>query len=458
MLHNLQLNNDLYVLKQILESVEPYNPHDNIGHRSLKNLGVWLIAYALTEKSQQYDVVKDLLIKANKPDEVAFAKKIIDKLSNAENLTAIIYDYEHANGMFDIFISDPARLKGFKEKANQVGLGRLIEKHLKVDTSKGADLIFDMNNTVKFAWQDSDPRSHCPAKLVRDKNVFNNEKMNYLTANSNDHAVSYDLVKIIDDMDDLFHVIRLSALQDDGKGPAKQTAVYLIEPVDPKTDLILLQKHYYSIVTSFKSYHYKEIHDSIKKIAKQPNQKNLTIKEVINPEGFDDFTDYHVIVHFPELAGPLKTEEHRLGIYSSFLGKTIGSFYAGDLEYLGQRELEYDVNGGTIKNREELCVLESYMMRNIPSKEVTIDYTVKGPYALVYEANNGADYYPFIINDPRKNLEKTFGSSESYGQVKAEAKSVVSHAKQPLFSKHPYDLRSKHGLDKIKEVFSKKLW
>ncbi len=467
MLRARQLNSDLYLLKQILENVEPYNPNDNIGHRSLKNLGVWLIAYALTEKSQQRDVVKDILIKAKKPDEVDFAKEIIDRLSSADNLTAIIRDYERANGKFDIFIRDPSRLNGFKEKANKVGLGRLIEQHLKVDTSKSADLIFDMNNTVKFAWQDNHRN---PAKLTQDKKVFNNEEINYLTANSNDHAMSYDLVKIIDGMDDLFHVVRLIALQNKDTGSPKETAVYLIEPADPKTDLTLIQKHYYTIISNFKSYHYKEIYDNLNKVAKKAEQKSLVITEVINPKGNPELIDYNVIVHFPELAGPLKTEEKRLGIYSGFLGKTIGSFYAENLEYLGQRELEYDVNGGTIKNREEISIPECGIMRSIRGKEVTIEYTIKGPYAVVYEAGHGydyypgegTDYYPFMITDPRKNLEKTFQSYESYDQVqsssvKPEAKPVISDAKQPMFSKHRYDLRSKHEVDKHKEGPSKKL-
>ncbi len=33
MLRAFQLNSDLYLLKQILENVEPYNPNDNIGYQ-----------------------------------------------------------------------------------------------------------------------------------------------------------------------------------------------------------------------------------------------------------------------------------------------------------------------------------------------------------------------------------------------------------------------------------------
>lgn len=51
-------------LKQVFDSIETYNVTDNIGYRSLKNIGVWLIAYGLTEPNDKARIVKELAAKA----------------------------------------------------------------------------------------------------------------------------------------------------------------------------------------------------------------------------------------------------------------------------------------------------------------------------------------------------------------------------------------------------------
>lgn len=271
-----RINNSLNQLKQIFDMIEPYNPNDNIGYRSLKNIGVWLIAYALTEKSQQLEVVQNLLLQAKSSYPVTDVKNMIDLLSDADNLTSIINDYMKANGTFDIIISDPARLDGFKKKAKEVGLSQIIEKHLKVDPSKDADFVLDMNNTLRFSWKDS--TFGIPKKLIKDKNIFNNEKMNYLTANNELHDVWYNLVKL---KDDLFHVVRLGALQNDDEGPAKETTAYLIEPADQKTDPTLIQKNYFDIISLFqKNIMIQERCDELKKVATQYDQSLIRIGSV----------------------------------------------------------------------------------------------------------------------------------------------------------------------------------
>lgn len=456
------INGRLNQLKQLFDMIEPCNPNENIGYRSLKNIGVWLIAYALTEKSQQLEVVQDLLtkVKANRPSEVKAAKSIIDLLSRPDNLTFIINDYVKANGTFNIIINNASRLQRLKEKAKEVGLSKLLEKHLKVDPSKDADLTIGMNNTLKFKWQDKYCNS---AEFIQEKNLFNNEQIDYLTANSDEHAVVYDFVKL---KGDLFHVVRLGALQTDGDELAKETSVYLIEPVDQKTDPMILQKNYFEIVSLFQTKGYiHERYAELKKIEEQSEQKSLNITD--SREYPSPFC-YKFIVHFPKLAGPLKTEEKRLGIYGSFLGKTIGSFYAGNLEYLGQRELEYDAAGGEIKNLEEIGIAESAVMPSISTKTITVEYTVKGPFTIVYSAEDGADYYPFKITDPRNNLEKSFSSSELYDRLsqhdsihpmpeKPQTNIAISQASQPLFYENGHDLRSKKRASESEKSPGKKL-
>src|SRR6185437_11448400 len=99
------------------------------------------------------------------------------------------------------------------------------------------------------------------------------------------------------------------------------------------------------------------------------------------------------------------------------------------------------------------CVYKSCMMRETPSKIIMIEYTTKGPYIMVYEAENAADYYPFKIIDPRRNLEKSFDKSKTYDQsstqdqnlktsVTEQPNNILSDSTQPLFSHKLNDSRS----------------
>lgn len=59
------LNRNLNGLKEVFDRIESYEPSQNIGLRSLKNIGVWLCVYALTNENDQNKLISELAVKAN---------------------------------------------------------------------------------------------------------------------------------------------------------------------------------------------------------------------------------------------------------------------------------------------------------------------------------------------------------------------------------------------------------
>lgn len=73
---------------------------------------------------------------------------------------------------------------------------------------------------------------------------------------------------------------------------------------------------------------------------------------------------------------------------------------------------------------------------------ITIEYRVKGPYAIIYEAC-GADFYPFLIVDPTKkrvakeNKEMVKPQETYITEVIQWMKSALSHFKLPTIEPSP---------------------
>jgi len=95
--HN-PLNEKLMKLSSYLAHAESkyYDPQDNQAWRSLKNVGVWLTLYALTDDNQKKSVADALV--GNDSDALNF----IDELSRPHHLKQLIEDCEAAGGVFSI--------------------------------------------------------------------------------------------------------------------------------------------------------------------------------------------------------------------------------------------------------------------------------------------------------------------------------------------------------------------
>lgn len=124
------------------------------------------------------------------------------------------------------------------------------------------------------------------------------------------------------------------------------------------------------------------------------------------------YPKYRANIHIPAMQGTLKTSEARLGAYAVFVDKTVGTIYAQNVNYLGQRELEYNAEGGKIKNIERMGCEECCFLP--PKVVITVDYAISGPFVFAYKANWGADFYAYFIADPTRDLENKFDSLQAY--------------------------------------------
>jgi hypothetical protein len=418
MLSHHELNHSLNQLKQIFDTIEPYSPKQNVGYRSLKNIGLWLIIYAFLDEASQMEVIKELGKASDKMDDISHVKNIVQELIRSENLANILKNYQEAEGTFHFTVRNQATLEALQAKAKALNILDIIEPHLKIDESMNSDFHVSMQNEILYRWMSSNNNS---TELKKGNQfVFTGlGKIPYLSANNEDHSVSYDLVCW---QNNLYHVSRFdvgspnktSSLFEEYLNEEKgnDSAVYLIEPADHKSSFNL-QKDYWNIVNLFKKDgDYQEKYFAMKLLAKSPQQDQLKISgQCADKDFFSAIKEFRVIVNFPEIAEMLTTTEMRLGIYSYFLNKSMGGVNILTLDYSGQRGLEYDEKGGRIFNLEDLN--QTIGMRSYENK-VTIEYTTKGPYLMVYEANQGSDYYPFYIANPRKNLKNNFLASDTY--------------------------------------------
>jgi hypothetical protein len=398
---NLNLNE----LKKIFDRIESYNTNQNIGLRSLKNIGVWLCIYALTDESDQAKVIQELGQKADLKENLnlMLIKKLADDLIQPQVLASIITDYEKANGAFTLTVNSEFNHGQLISKIKEKNYEDILIKHVQIDLDQDADLTFLMKNEIKFNWAAN--RYDIEAgKFKQTKAKFRGETIDFLEANDEDHRVEYG---IIEHNNRLHHVARLGTLQKDGDKEFKRTNTYLIESVDPN-DAIYLQKDYFEIIDRIKDTKFND--QTTFNILK--NNKFAAQNTQVSGKLSNKYNQFNYTVLFPQILDTLLTTEKRLGIYEHFVKKTIANLPIDKILYLGKRELTYDDKGGEIKNREEvMCLTESC---SVGPNTINIIYTAANPFMMIYEAENGADYYPYFIADPKKNLAMTFEKNQAY--------------------------------------------
>lgn len=390
-------NVELNELKKYYDRVESYDPSQNIGFRSLKNIGVWLAIAALTQESDQELVIAELAKAANlNKEEIIHVRNLVNSLIKPHALESIIKDYEKANGRFFLTVQNEKDKEDLMVEALKKDLDFLIP-HIEVNQEQDATLTFLMKNIIKFNWAAQEPGKVAVYNTA--PNDFCNESMVFLEADSHQHLVHYGLIK---HNNSLYHVMQLGTLQKNDDDTILSTSAFLIEPLSEENNF-LLQKDYFDIIHNIKKNGFddKQTFKYLQTINKEASQKTLA-----------DTDEFRFNIYFPNLKGPLKTIEERLGIYHPFIHKTIANITPDQVEYKGIRELIYDEKGGEIKNREEVNLTESLCLVSEPENIITITHIVKKPYMLVYDAQS--DFYPYFIANPSKNLEMTFKSNQAY--------------------------------------------
>ena len=398
------LNNSLAKLKNIFDRIESYDPAKNTGFRSLKNIGVWLCVYALTDDKDQIAVINELAKNAAivNQNDISNIKTFVDSLVQPDVLKTIIEDYEKANGTFALTVRNEKSRQMLEDKINQRHLQNILLNHVTVDPQQDPEIAFLMKNSIKFNWaaHGSDLSS---AIYSQSKDNFCGQEIDYLKADSEEHDVHYGLVK---HKNSLYHVVQLGTLQKNDNETIQRTNAYIIEPVN-NADAANLQNDYFDIIDSIKKNGFDD--GNTYKLLKD---KTSGIHNVAVQGKLTKDSEFNFLVNFPKLAGPMKTTEQRLGIYAQFANKVIANINASNIYYKGIRELVYDEKGGEIKNREEFGATESFVLR--PSSFITVNYKVANPFMMIYEGVNGADYYPYFIANPRMNLEMEFSAQDQY--------------------------------------------
>lgn len=427
----MSLEDYLNTLKQVFDRIEPYNIEDNIGFRSLKNIGVWLTAYALTDDKQKQAVVNELLELAALTELTDFTLvaghivRAVDYLTDPRILEQIIRNYEEANGKFTITVRTKESLAGIIARGKEVGMQDLVKKYCVVKPDIEADFVFEMNNTVKFNWSGKTRNGCVELQKGRVAEFDRVGKVKYMSTTPETFC-SYTMVEFNSRP---YHVSRISVVQQKDNGNKSHDSVYFIQPANPK-DEATLQQDYLSVIKIAQVHRasysdFQKVDERVKRAA--PSNLKVTVSGSLEKD--EDPSQVRVgfsaTIHIPELVGTLKTKETRLGAYQVFHGKNIGNITAQDISYLGERELKYDEKGGEIKNKESFSASES-MMR-VPKINAHFDYTVSGPFVLAYY---GHDTYAFKISDPTKNLEKSFDAKERYA-TRAQAGTMFSGSEKP---------------------------
>lgn len=428
MLTNGEINQALNELRKILDTYEVYAPNTNVGYKTLKNIGAWLLLFALTDVSDQNLIIEELIVKAGAVSESTEnqLEKIICYLIAPSNLKTIIEDYEQSNGTFVIEVKDSTYLNHVLKASENLGLSDIVRGRFSINNAlpeQGA-LSIKMQAKLAFSWagRNADSSEECAPSL----NYFNGVEVDYLSATDRDHSINYGLIEY---KNKLYHVAMFTTLQKNNAG-IQDAVVNFIEPVNPD-DRQLLHHNYYDIISAYqtsasavlsKSFD-KSQYEKLKALQKMHNIKNLKFEESVYKSDvrFYDtnvpvFYTFHLNFNFPKIASKLETIENRLGSYSVFLNKKTASVINTDIVYHGVRSVIYDEKGGKIENEEYASRLftKAAALKRQPKIfiTVTITYDILNQYLLAYTAPEAADCFPFMIADPNKNLKMSFQDTD----------------------------------------------
>lgn len=400
-----RIDDQLAKLEEIFSQIDPLELNKNLGFRSKKNIGVWLLFYALLDKTSQQQVIDRIVTLAKIPAREAEITATIQFLSTPIQLYRILNDYMRAGGQVKIAVNNSHRKEAILARVKQLTHSKhfydLINQALEIAAPTDPDIAISMSNVIDFAWcgKYKDERSILGSRAEA---TFHGSPaaIPYLTASDDSQHVSYDIVEY---KDMAYHVARIETKpqKESKQGETQSSAFYIIEPITYEADLSQLKRHYASIIANFDASPLNAT--KFRKIASHhlPETELFILDESQEvPYSAKNVIRYSLYVHFPQLAGMLTTKDSRPTIFNLFMDTQIGDLPILSLSYKGIRALQYDQSGGKVENYEGGLISGATPERILYR---TITYTTKNAYLVVYDANQ-ADYYPFLINDPRKNL------------------------------------------------------
>lgn len=400
---------------KVFDKIEIYHPTENVGFRSPKNLIGWLSLFALTAVEDQEAIINDIAAQiASEPGALSFEdiKTLVFDLSTPEALKSIINDCE-LNGIFNIRVDTSANQLKIINKIKESKLYFLLP-YIKIDVDQNTTFECLIKNEIKFLWS----KGKFAHPYRKTKAFFQEEKIKFLEATNANNNVEYGLFKY---QEHLFQVVELSVLQVNELDQQETSAkIYLIEPVD-STQAILLQSIYLDIIklVTEKGFDYQETYNLYEQYKYQ--------MKAVNIEGHIKLKNiFDVRVKFPELAEQLITIEERLSIYNCFKDKAIGNVPFASICCREERVLNYDKDGGELKNLQDYEANETLPI--IGGNIISIKYIISNPFMMVYKANAGVDYYPYMIANPLSNLQKTYTLIDNYPTKKQIIESMTADA------------------------------
>jgi hypothetical protein len=395
------LNNKLNELRLFLGHLENYSEEKNVAFNSLKNLGIWLLLFALVDKDFFQDrILEQAVGQANR----LHVKALIEELIQLANLTQIINDYKQCHGEFTFEVA-PSLYTSMQKKAEEAGLAHLLLNHMvSVELKNG--LTVKLKSEIKFNWADTNSLHE---KLEEDEEFSHEVDFRGLEIPgfvADGTRVDYAIIAY---QEAYYHVSRFNAQADDRTNALP--AVYLIQAADAD-DQFLVQQNYYSIIKKFPvTPDYADVHA----LSDEHEFPNLYIGDPLSFADRMQLGDridytYRLTIKFPKLNGVMQTPERRLGMYEFFIGKPIGSTPITSVQFSGERLLSYD-------NK----VLSATDQQNEPSQErsrfsdtsVMITHVYDNTFMVVYVTPHGADYIPFQVAEPLYKLEQEHSTRNS---------------------------------------------
>lgn len=403
-------------LSEIFHSYENYDAEiaarHNIGFRSARNLGVWLLIYTLLSDEDK-DSIKQMLFRTGIAEQ-KYYEALLYELSLPEVLLKIIEDYKEAGGTFKFFVPE-AQIEGLKETLRERGLEALS------DYLKPGSVKIEMENDLKFNWAGEDRLNASTHVRYSEGEClsFNQSNIPFLNTTSTDPLLK-SLVKYCQVTYDekKFHVAFLHTKEE---GQAYLGNVCLIEPlVHTQEDLAYAAQNSWEIISLASAYlcepKNKAQLTSDLQSWKEQNNTHLQIE-------FDEYinSEYSLVVDatikFPKLNAKLQTVEKRLGIYSLFSNKMFAGISLHNMEYCGKRALSYDAIGGAVRNVERVGTKGVKFLTH-----VKVSYQVSDSFVVVYSPPSQSDLYRFLVQQPdnAQKIKYQFAAEESEYEGKNE--------------------------------------
>jgi hypothetical protein len=385
-------------LRMSFKHLEQIPTNKNFGLPSSGSIGIWLLQFVLIDESDQDKILTEIVEAEN----IQTVKNLIAKLTTAEALKKILYDYESVNGKFKFNIARQYR-NSLLQKAEALGLRDLLLRHLHLSDTTG--FAIEMINTINLKWA---PAEEYRCNAGKDSVVLESGTMKFkdkdLSAFIADNTVANFLFAQVNYAERAYNVTKFHLA-------VAGSAAYLIQAVRAHDQQFVAQS-YYSIIQEFSKINVSS--------SKAVPCANITITESITDaqrkeaardgSTFRSHDKFQTKIIFPRLAGDLHTKDQRLGSFGYFMNKKIANLPIDSITITRDRVLAYDETGARVLNTCRARRNMNYPGHNVITTTISYDNN----FMLTYVAASGADYYPFQIELPERDLKQTFRDGEPF--------------------------------------------